>query len=157
MPYVVGLAADGLPPFKGFIAVTTHNCGISSKSRVYSPCNAPYTPPHKPPKYIPIMLLASLTSKPFFLQLVFPQYQSSSSSVYQWTTTSTIPYINPFNNPAILYSLHMAEPSENTFINIFVHSFPHSTQLPYPYIRDFIHSPDDPANLWGCSSIQPKF
>ena len=36
-------------------------------------------------------------------------------------TTCTLPYIDHFSNPVILYSLHMAELSENNFINSFVH------------------------------------
>ena len=40
------------------------------------------------------------------------------------------------------FALHMAEPSENTFINLFVHTLRHFAQLPYQCIRDFIHPPD---------------
>ena len=57
-------------------------------------------------------------------------------------TINTLPYINLLSNPVILYSLHVAEPSENTFIKFFFHTLRYSTELSYPYIRDFIHSPD---------------
>ena len=42
--------------------------------------------------------------------------------------------IDPLSNPVILNSLHMAEPSEKTFITPFVHPFHHSAQL---FIRAF--------------------
>ena len=55
------------------IAVTTHNCSISSRSRAHLPGYAPYTPHHKPPPCSPswTILLACLTSKPLFLKLSF--------------------------------------------------------------------------------------
>ena len=59
-----------------------------------------------------------------------------------WTATSTLPYTDPLRNIVLLHSLHMTERSENTFINPFVHTSRHSSLLPYPCIRDFIHSPD---------------
>ena len=59
-----------------------------------------------------------------------------------WAPTSTLPYVDPRSNRVILHFLHMAEPSEKTFINLFVHILCHSTQLPYPCIREFIRCPD---------------
>ena len=53
-----------------------------------------------------------------------------------WGTSSTLFYIDPLSNPVIL-ELHVAEPLENTFINLFIYILCHSTQLPYPFIRDF--------------------
>ena len=52
-------------------------------------------------------------------------------------TTSTHSYIDPLTNPVVLAKL-----LENIFINLFIHTLCHSSQLPYLCIWDFSHSPD---------------
>ena len=127
-----------------YLAMATHNCGILSKSRVHSPGNAPCFPTHKFPSYTPIMhhspCLHDVQTP--FLQAVLHSINPPLPWPTHLATTNTLPYINALNNPINLHSLHKAELSANTFINLFVHTLHHSTQLPYPCIRDFIHSPD---------------
>ena len=43
-------------------------------------------------------------------------------------TSSTHSYIDPFRNPVVLLSLHIVKPSENTTINLFVHTLRHFAQ-----------------------------
>ena len=129
----MGLATDGLPPFKG----------ISSRSRVHPPGNVPCILPHKPRHTLLscTILLVCLTYKPLFFKHSF----TVSIHLFQGLlteTSSTHSYIDPFSNPVVLHSLHMAKPSENTCINLFVHTLRHSAQLPCPWVQDSIQSPD---------------
>ena len=81
------------------------------------------------------ILLACLTFKPLF----FKQSFTVSTHLFRSLPTerlSTFPYIVPLSNPVILHSLHIAETSENIFINPFVHTFRHSAQHLYSCIRD---------------------
>ena len=64
------------------------------------------------------------------------------SQPIHWATTSTLSYIDPLCNPVVFSPLYMAETSENTFINLFIYTLRHPTQLLYPCIWGFIHSPD---------------
>ena len=66
-----------------------------------------------------------------FLQAVLHRISPPLSQLTHLTTTSTLPYTDPLSNLVILHSLHMAEPSENTFC--------HSAQRPSLCILDFIH------------------
>ena len=104
------------------IAIETHNHGISSSSRVHPPGNASCIPPHKPSPYAPIMHHSPCLPdiQIHFLQAVLHAINSPLTRPAHWVTTSALPYIDPLSNHVILHSLHMAEPSENTFINLFV-------------------------------------
>ena len=70
------------------------------------------------------------------------RYQSTSFTSYSPGTTSTLFYIDSLGNAVILHSLHMTDPSENTFINDFVYALRHSPQFRHLRIRKFIHSHD---------------
>ena len=125
----MGLATDGLLPFQGFI-----RRDISSRSRVHHPGYAPCIPPHKPPPYT--ILLACLTSKPLFFKKPFPV----SINLFRCLPNERLPalsYIDSLTNPTILHPLQMAEPSENTFINLFVYTLRHPAQLPDSCIQGF--------------------
>ena len=54
--------------------------------------------------------------------------------------------------PVILHSLPMDEPSENNFINSFVHPFLHSTQLPYGALSILL-IPNRPLRLSICTTL----
>ena len=90
--------------------MTTHNCGILSKSRVDPPGNA---------------LGISLTIHSNRVSLYLPDIKQSFTVLIH-LFHSTLPYIEPLSNPVILNSLHMAEPSENTFNQSFC---PHHSSL----------------------------
>ena len=145
IPLSCGLGHRQTSALQGLqIAVATDNCSISSKSKDHLPGNVPRILPHKPLSYTPIMYHSTclLDILPFFLEAFLHGINPSLPRATQWVTTNTLPYIYPLSIPLILHSLHMVEPSENTFINLFVHNLRYSTQLPYPCIREFIHSPD---------------
>ena len=125
-----------------YITLTTHICGISSKSRVHPPGYAPSIPPHKPP-FAPILQHFPCV----------PDIQTSFSYTLlyginpplprpkHWATTNTLSYIDSPGNHNILNPLHLSEQPENTFINPFVQPLRHSAQLPYPWIRESIYPP----------------
>ena len=83
----------------------------------------------------------SLLSKPFFFNLSFTVlihlFLDLPIERLSAHTPLHIPSY-PLRNHFSLHSFCMAKPSENTFINLFVHTPRHST---YPCILDFIHSP----------------
>ena len=102
---------------QGFhIAVTTHNCGTSTKS-VYPPGYTQSISSHKLPPFIPIInhsprLPNTQTSLSFFFYAVTHCINPPlPRSTYLATS-----HINYFRNPIIPSSLNMAEPSENIFI-----------------------------------------
>ena len=79
------------------ITVATHNCGISSMSRVHPPGNAPYIPSLINPRHTLLsctILLAYLTSKPLFFNPPLPRPT-------HWATTNTPSYIDPLSSPVI--------------------------------------------------------
>ena len=142
----MGLATDGFLPFQGFIRLWYLTTIASRQDQGFisqATTNAFLltNPRHK--LLSCTILLACLTSKPLFFK------QSFKVSIHLSATylpTSTLCYIDPLSNPIILHSLNMSEPSENTFINLFFYNLRHLAQLPYPCIRDFIHSPDTQQN-----------
>ena len=82
--------------------------------------------PHQPPPFPPIMhhspCLPDIQTS--FFKAVLQGISSPLPQSTYLVTTCTLPHIHPLNNPIILHSLHMGEPSENIFINPFV--FPNS-------------------------------
>ena len=78
------------------IAVTVHNCGISSRSRVHSPGYVPRIPPHIPLPLTPIMHHSPCLPdiQTIFLNS-FSQYQITSSAAYHWATTKVSTITNP--------------------------------------------------------------
>ena len=100
-------------------------------------------PPHQPSPYTPIMHKSPWLPdiQTFFLSAVLHSINPPLPRLTLWATTSTLSHIDPLSNLVLFHSLHMAEPSKNT-INLFIHTLHHFTQLPYPCIWDFIHSPD---------------
>ena len=72
------------------------------------------------------ILLLCLTSKSLFFKHSFLiSIHLFCSLPIKQLYTSIHSYIDPLSNPVILHTLHMAEPSENTFIN-FVILTPHN-------------------------------
>ena len=65
-----------------------------------------------------------------------------SCTAYTLSDYLHTPLHRAYSNPVILHFLHMAKPSENTFVNHFIHPFRHSAQLRYPSLMDFVHPPD---------------
>ena len=113
------------------------NCGIGHRQDFHPSysCDIPQIwhlievrgiPPHKPPLFTPITHWHHIQASLF--KLLYGINSPLPRLIY-WATTCTIPYIDPLTNLVILHSLHMAEPSENAFINTFVHSLRHSTQI----------------------------
>ena len=133
MPLSYGLGCRQTSTFQELhIAVATYNCGTSSKSRIHSSANNLCIPPYKPSPYTSIMhhypCLADIKTP--FRQAVLYSTNPSFIQPTHWATTNTLSYIDPFNNPVILHSLHMAESLENNFINLFIYTLHHSIQLP---------------------------
>ena len=117
---------------------------MSSKSRVH-PQAAPHAFFLTNPRHTLlscIILLACLT----FIPLLFKQSFMVSIHLFlglllsDYQHTPLHRYIDSLSNPIVPHSLNIADPSENTFINAFVQHFRNSSQLFYPFIRDFIHS-----------------
>ena len=114
--------------------MTTHNCSISSKSRVHSLGYAPCIPPHKPPPFTPIMHHSPcLPDIQTFLLLNSPSQNQCTSSA------------------ADLLSGYLHTPLHPPFINPFTHPFRHSPQLPYLCFQDLIH----PHNTQQTSEVLP--
>ena len=129
--------------------VVTHNYDLSSKSRVHSPGFTPCIPPHKPTihSYYASFSLLARHPNSFFLNCP-SQYQSTSSKLKPLSDYLHTPQHRPFYNTCvILHSLHMAKPSENNFINPYVHPLHHSAQFPYPWVWYFIHLPNKHLRL----------
>ena len=128
-----GLGHRRASTLQGFhIAVATPKCDISSKLRFHPLGNAPCIPLHKPPPYTPVMHHSPCL---LYIQTSFPQailhgINPPLSQPTQWATTSTLSYIDPLSSTVILHSIHIAEPSENTFINPFMYTLCYSTQFP---------------------------
>ena len=100
-----------------------------------------YTPIMHHSSFLPDIQTSFLQS---FLHSINPPLLWPTYSV----TTSTLPYIDPLSNP-VLHSLYLAEPSENTFINIFVHT------LCYSFIvtLSILLIPSKPLRLSICTSL----
>ena len=97
-----------------YLTWASYSRSISSNSGVHSPGYASHAPRNPTVHSCQTIPLASLTSKPFFffLSLSIPlRYQSTSSSA---------DLLNESMHPHFFHSLHVAKPSENTFINHFV-------------------------------------
>ena len=137
MPLSCGLSHRRTSTFQGLhVAVAScYSQGSSDASRI---------PLHKPSHYTPIMHHSPCWPdiQTPFLQTILHGVNSSLPRPTLLATTSTLSYIDPQWNFVLLHSLPMEEPLENTFINPFVHTLHHSTQMPYPCTRDFSHSPD---------------
>ena len=111
------LDIDGFPTSKGFIRLWYLTTIASLHGQGFISRATLHALPLTNPRHTLLsctILLACLTSKPLFLK------QSFTVSIH------------------LLRGL----PTENTFINLFVYILRHPAQLPYPGIRDFIHSPD---------------
>ena len=139
-------------------AMASQNYNISSRSRVHPSGKAPYIPPHKPLPYTPIehhsLCLPDIQTS--LLQVILHDINSPLPRPTHWTNTSTLSYIDSLGNPVIFHPLHMAEPSEITFINLFVHTFRHSVRTTTLSVHSR-HYPFSwyPAHLLGCPSVQP--
>ena len=114
-------------------AVASFNYSISSRSRVHTLDDAPCIPSQTPAiLLLSTILLAYLTSKPLFFKRFFTV---SIRLLHVLPTTSTHSYIETFSNPVVLHPLHVAEPSENTTINLSAYTYCLPAQLPYLCIR----------------------
>ena len=135
--------------------VASHNYGISSRSRVHSPGSAPCIPSHKLPPYTPIMHHSPcLHDIQASLQTVLHGISSPVSQPTHCATTNTHSYIDPLSNPVILHSFHMAEPLENTFINLFVYTLHHPAQLPCAFgTLSILLIPSRPLRLPICTTL----
>ena len=138
MPLRCGLDHRQTSTLQGLhISVAIHNCVFSLKSRRHLSGDAPGKPPTN--SYLESFSLLARHPNLFF----FKQSFMVSIHLFCCLPSERLPghsHIDPISNTIILHSFHMAEPSENTFINPFVHPFRHSGQLLYLCIRDFVHS-----------------
>ena len=120
----MGLATDRLPQFKGFIYLLLLTAVACRQSQGFIPRATPHAFPFTNPRHTLLsctILLACLTSKPLFFR------QSFTVSIHFFRglpieRLPAYPYIDSLSNPVVLHSLHMAESSENTFINLLVHT-----------------------------------
>ena len=144
MPLSCELVHGQISALQGLhVAAATRNCGILSKSRVYPTSNSSCIPFPKPTPHTPTMnhspCLPNLQT-PFLFKQPFTVNPSLPRPTH-WPTTNTLRYIDSRSNSVILHSLHMAEPLENIFINLFLHPLRHSTQFPYLCIQALsVHS-----------------
>ena len=105
----MGLGIEQTSTLQGlYVAVSSLNCGLSSKSRINSPGYTPCIPPHKHPPYTPIMHHSPCSSdiQTSYLLVVLHSINSPLSQPTHWVTNSTLSYIDPLSNPDILHSLH---------------------------------------------------
>ena len=105
-----------------------HKAVASHQGQGFIPWAMPHTFPLTNPCNTLFSLLA-LTSKPLFSKQPFKDINLPLLQTTHWMSTSILPYIDLLSNPVIFHSLHMAEPSKNTFINLFIHNLCHSAQL----------------------------
>ena len=110
-------------------AMEFHNYKISLRSRVHTPGYTLCIPSHKPLPYTPIMhhspCLPDIQTSLFQagLHVINPPLLQPTHCA----ATSTFSYINPLSITVILPPFHMAEPSDNTFINLFIYILHHPT------------------------------
>ena len=115
MPLSCGLGHRRTSALQGFhIAVATHNCTISSKSKVNPPGIAPCIPPHKPSPYTPIMHHSPCLpdNQIPFLQAGFHVFNLSLRRPTHWATTSILDYGSCVYFSAIMCHLRHLNPTQ---------------------------------------------